>query len=318
MKKNSLFKIKNPELFQGEKYLNNKKDYFEGWYFKNISIDNGISFIPGISINNGKKCCFIQIITNDKSYYVNYDISDFKYGDEPFYIKIEKNYFSKDKLHIDIKGREQDLIIYGDINYFDSINIDTSSFSPNVMGPFSYIPFMECNHAILSMKCNITGYININNKKISFNNGIGYIEKDYGCSFPNKYIWIQGNNFDNENVSFMCSIANIPFLLFNFRGLICSLIIDGCEYRFATYNNSKIIKYGVNDDKINITLKKGDYFLYIEAIDCDGLKLVAPVKGEMNRDIKESISAVIKIELRKKDKIIYSGTSKNCGFEVVD
>ena len=115
----------------------------------------------------------------------------------------------------------------------------------------------------------------------------------------------------------MCSIANIPFLLFNFIGLICSLIIDGLEYRFATYNNSKIVKYDINDDKINIILKKGDYFLYIKAIDNDGLKLVAPVKGEMNKDIKESICTIINIELRKDDKIIYSGTSKNCGLEIV-
>ena len=314
--KKRIFKIKNPELFQGEKYLNSNKDYFEGWYFKNINMDNGISFIPGISINNGKKYCFIQIITNDYSYYINYDIEDFRYNDNPFYIKIGNNYFSKEKLHIDIKDRKQDLVVYGDISYFDSTNIDTSRFSPNIMGPFSFIPFMECNHAILSMKCKINGYININNKKINFDDGIGYIEKDYGFSFPNKYIWIQGNNFNDEKVSFMCSIANIPFLLFNFRGLICSLIIDGLEYRFATYNNSKIVRYDVNDEKINIILKKEDYFLYIEAIYNDGLKLVAPVKGEMNKDIKESISAIVKVELRKDDKIIYSGTSKNCGFEI--
>ena len=86
---------------------------------------------------------------------------------------------------------------------------------------------------------------------------------------------------------------------------------------FATYNNSKIIRYDVNDDKINIILKKREYFLYMESKYNDGLKLVAPVKGKMNKNIKESISAVIKIELRKDDKIIYSGTSKNCGFEIV-
>lgn len=50
------------------------------------------------------------------------------------------------------------------------------------MGPFSYIPFMECNHSILSMKSSANGLININDKEIKFNNGIGYIEKDWGYS----------------------------------------------------------------------------------------------------------------------------------------
>ena len=29
---NKLYFIQNPDLFQGEEYLNNNKNYFEGWY----------------------------------------------------------------------------------------------------------------------------------------------------------------------------------------------------------------------------------------------------------------------------------------------
>ena len=32
------------------------------------------------------------------------------------------------------------------------IIININFLNPNIMGPFSYIPFMECNHAILSMR----------------------------------------------------------------------------------------------------------------------------------------------------------------------
>ncbi len=71
-----LFLIKNPDLFQGEKYLNKNSNYFEGWYFKNTNYEDGISFIPGISIEKNEKKAFIQVITNDSSYFVNYDIND--------------------------------------------------------------------------------------------------------------------------------------------------------------------------------------------------------------------------------------------------
>ena len=185
------------------------------------------------------------------------------------------------------------------------------------MGPFSYIPFMECNHAILSMKNNINGTIAINNKKINFNNGIGYIEKDWGCSFPKSYIWCQGNDFENKNASFMLSIANIPFKMFEFTGLICVLIIDNKEYKFTTYNNSKIIKYKVEPNFIDIIIKKSTFLLEIKSQNDEANKLTAPVKGKMNKEILESISAKIKITLMKNNNIIFSDISKNSGLEIV-
>jgi len=313
-----IFLIKNPELFQGKKYMKTNKDYFEGWYFKNTNNENnGIAFIPGISMNKQCKKAFIQVITKDTSYFIEYNINDFLFNDDPFYIKIGNSFFSKNELHIDISDEYQKFIAYGDIKYSDGINIATKCLSPNIMGPFAYIPFMECNHAILSMKNKVNGLIKINNKEIKFNNGIGYIEKDWGCSFPSSYIWCQGNEFENSKVSFMISIANIPFKVCHFKGIICSLIIDGMEYRFATYNNTKLVKYKVDNNSLNIILKKGKYWLYIKSKTANGLKLIAPVKGKMEKDILESIMAEIVVTLRKKDEVIFVGTSRNCGLEVV-
>ena len=228
--------IKNPELFQGEKYLNINKNYFEGWYFKNTTINNGISFIPGINIDGKNKKSFIQIITNNESYFVNYNIDDFKFNYNPFYIQIKNNIFSKEKIHIDIADKSQQLKIDGSVEYTNNKNINTNKFNPNIMGPFSYIPFMECNHAILSMKNIANGLIRINDNIINFNNDSGYIEKDWGCSFPKSYIWCQGNNFKNSNASFMLAIANIPFKILEFKGIICDIIFFIIDYNIT--NNS--------------------------------------------------------------------------------
>ena len=155
---NKLFLIQNPEVFQGEKYIKTSK--------------NGIAFIPGISINQKEKNVFIQGITNDFSYFVDYNINDFKFNLKPFYVKIGNNFFSKEKLHIDINDNSQNLIVCGDIKYSDSKKISTNILNPNIMGPFAYVPFMECNHAILNMKNKANGQININNNKIMFDNGL--------------------------------------------------------------------------------------------------------------------------------------------------
>ena len=194
-----LFLIKNPELFQGEKYLKTNKNYFEGWYFKNTNNKNTISFIPGININEYEKKAFIQIITTYSSYFVNYNIEDFKFSFEPFCIKIDNNLFYKNSIHIDIKDDTQNLVVLGDIRYSNGKNICTNFLNSNIMGPFSYVPFQ------------------------------------------------------NSNASFMISIADISFKFFHFKGIICDLIIDNDEFKFTTYNNTKLVKYDVNDDLLDIT-----------------------------------------------------------------
>lgn len=309
--------MKNPELFQGENYLDTNKEYFEGWYFKNTNNKEGISFIPGININSENKKAFIQVITNTSSYFVNYNINEFEFNNNPFYIKIGKNTFSKNGINIDILDKYQKLKINGNLNYSNSKNIKTNIFKPNIMGPFSYLSFMECNHAILSIENRTFGYIDINNKKINFNNGNGYIEKDWGCSFPKSYIWCQGNNFQKNNASFMLSIADIPLKFIDFRGIICALIIDNQEFKFTTYNNTKIVQYYMTENSLDIILKKANYYLSIKSTYNEGLKLAAPVKGKMEKNIFESICSNITLTLKKGNTIIFSDTSLNCGLEIV-
>lgn len=55
----SLRKYK-PEVFQGNL---KKKNYFEGWYFKNVTQDLSctLSIIPGISLVENDPHAFIQI-----------------------------------------------------------------------------------------------------------------------------------------------------------------------------------------------------------------------------------------------------------------
>ena len=181
--------ILNPELFQGEKYLNTNKNYFEGWYFKNTNKINSIAFIPGINITENGKKAFIQVITDEMSYFINYDIKDFKYNISPFSIQIAKNFFSKEKVYIDINDCTQNIAIHGELIYSDNKNIKTNILSPNIMGPFSYIPFMECNHAILSMQNSIKGMININDKKMNFEKGTRLYRKRLG-NFFSKIIYL--------------------------------------------------------------------------------------------------------------------------------
>lgn len=243
---------KKQELFQGA----NKKNYFEGWYFKNVNAElKSVSFIVGISTVKDDEHAFIQVLDNveDKSYYARFLIEDFHWCDNPFSIQIENNYFSLEKIKMKITDPIE---IEADLTFDHLTPIDVSKFSPNIMGPFAYIPFMQCNHGIMSLRHQINGIIKLNKKKIKYKNGKGYIEKDYGTSFPKKYLWIESNHSNNQKDSFFLACAHIPFLALSFQGLICILEIDGKQERFATYNNSRAKIKKIDDTHYCIVIKK--------------------------------------------------------------
>lgn len=45
------------------------------------------------------------------------------------------------------------------------------------MGPFAFVPFMECYHGIVSMDHIIQGELEIDGATVDFSNGRGYMEK---------------------------------------------------------------------------------------------------------------------------------------------
>lgn len=103
------------------------------------------------------------------------------------------------------------------------------------MGLFRLLPRMECNHEIISMYHGVQGSLILNGKTLTFDDGIGYIEKDWGHSFPKSYVWLQCNSFMKEKCSIIVSVAEIPYLGMNFKGCICAIHYKGIEYRLVTY-----------------------------------------------------------------------------------
>lgn len=289
------------------------KKYFLGWYFKNTSKNHNLALIPGIAISGKNKTAFIQVINDSTSFYISYPYESFKYQKKPFYVQIGNSYFSKEKVRLDIN--EQNLKLTGELFYQNIIKPQTSLYAPTIMGPFSYIPRMQCKHGILSLHHQINGNLRLNNKNIIFNNGTGYIEKDSGTSFPQKYFWLQTNNFKTDTVSLMVAGATIPFGLFKFTGLISILYINGLEYRFTTYNNSKIKNIQKQKNKYLIKLQNGQYNLEIIVLAKNGQQLKAPDGGLMNQTVKEALGCIIKLNLKNKTgKSIYKGVSSG-GFE---
>lgn len=315
-------KLIHPEYFQGNK---KKRAYFEGWYYKTVSQDGTytMAFIPGISLNDQDPHAFIQVFishqenddTHLESHYFKFDIKEFSYGHDAFFVKIKDNYFSKEKIEIQLNNEK--LSVNGKLNITLITPIKKYLLMPNIMGFFGYFNFMECYHGIVSMTHHLDGEISLNGKPISFHESKGYIEKDWGKSFPRAYVWLQSNHFKDPKTSFMFSYADIPFIGFYFKGLIANLYYQGKEYRFATYNFAKVIHEMIEPRKVNYILKKGKYRLELTAQSSNEIDLASPKDGQMINSIKEGLSGTIHLKFFIRNKLIFEDMGYHAGIEIM-
>ncbi len=307
-------RLNNPPVFQGNL---NKKSYFEGWYIKCLSDDlsTSIAFIPGISLSDDSHS-FIQINTSGhKTEYIKFPIDAFQYETDRFAVGIDNNYFSDRGIHLDF---EQDGIsLQGDLIFEDRHPFPSHFMSPGIMGPFTYAPFMECYHGVVSMHHRIRGIVRFNDREYGFDNGIGYIEKDWGRSFPSSWIWMQANPFQTSDSSFMLSVAKVPWMGMRFTGIAGFLSYDNTVYRFATYLGHKLKLLKQHDWGVDIMISNRKQDLHLQAELGEGGGLFAPVKGNMKRQMKESLNSTLHVELRdKKNNLLFNDTSHIAGLEI--
>ena len=308
-------KIYDSALFQGSSF---RKGYFEGWYFKLTTPDSArgeaesFAVIPGISVSDaGVRHAFIQSIDGrtGRTRYTEYPIEAFSFSKHDFSIRVGESHFSRNGVALHIHEGDHDLD--GEVRFIDITDIPRTIISPTIMGWYRYVPRMECCHGVVSVDHGLSGSLIIDGGKIGFDGGRGYIEKDYGVSFPSSWIWIQTNRFELSGVSFMLSIARIPWFGRSFVGLLGFLKTPDGFYRFATYVGTRIVNLSVDEDSVSIILEgnfgagaKGDPKttstpdrLTIRAIKGKPGGLKAPVRGAMQRIITESVTATVEIEM---------------------
>jgi tocopherol cyclase len=275
-------RVFNPEFFQGNL---EKKNYFEGWYFKHVShdLDNVWSFIPGISLNANDSHCFIQVINGitGETQYITYPMDKFRWDNKTLFLKVGDSVFT-DK-YIDLKIENEILKVSGRLDYSNTVPYPKTLFSPGIMGWYSFIPFMECKHGIVSVNHQLSGNISINGEPVNFNGGKGYIEKDWGTSFPEAWLWIQANNFKDADCSFTFSVAKIPWLGKFFIGFIAFLYVNKQFYIFSTYNNSAITEINHSERSIDLQMSNHIGVLKVSVKKSRFGELRAPVSGDMSR-----------------------------------
>lgn len=310
----------NPALYHGH---GKKPPFFEGWYFKMVdaSEERRYAVIPGISLGRDEAShhAFVQVLDGrlGRVTYHEYPVEEFWAAKEDFDVRIGPNRFSADRISLDIQGEEGTVL--GELKFRGLTPWPVTLTSPGIMGWYAWVPFMECYHGVVSLDHQIQGALEIDGRVADFSGGRGYIEKDWGPSFPSAWIWYQTNHFGQPGTSLTASIAIIPWIRTSFPGFIIGLWHEGRLYRFATYTGAKVEQLNVTDERVIWTVAGKHHRLEMVAARAKGGILHAPTTADMGRRITETLNAAVEVRLltleRGGPRPVFEGTGRHAGLE---
>ena len=275
------------------------RNYFRGWYIKCQGSFRTVAFIPAFHVTGGVRTCSLQVITDEGSWYVDYPIGQFRMDENG--VTIGPNVFTRQGIKLDVHRLE--LTVTGELTF--------GEFTPlayDIMGPFKYVPFMQCRHSVFSMKHRVRGELRINGESWKLEVGECYIEGDRGCSFPREYMWTQ---CCNPWGSIMLSVADIPFCGFHFTGIICAIHYRGREYRLASYLGAKAVRIQNGE----VIIRQGRKTFTVRRLQDRGRPLAAPVGGDMKRTIRESPDCRVFYHYQEKGQTLFKFISEVASFE---
>lgn len=318
-------RIKNtwrPENFHYHHRLGRVSDHFEGWYFKLVD-PGGVqpyAIIPGVFLGQDRHA-FIQVLDGraGTSGYHRFDVGEFSASRDVFDVRIGPNRFHAGGVELDLDRTDA----AGEQRVQASIEVGTWSrwpvtlFSPGVMGPYTFIPFMQCNHGILSMDHGLKGFMNVDGRETRYDGGRGYLEKDWGKGFPEGYVWTQSNHFERPGICVTASVATIPWVTGEFRGFLVGFLLDGVLHRFTTYNGGAIEALTVSETHMHLTIRNRTHRLEVDSRKGEGALLMAPYERQMLERVAETMMSTIRLRFSTiAGEEVYSGTGENACLEI--
>lgn len=303
----------DPDRYHG---WGENRRYFEGWYFKLVdpSEQHVFAVIPGVAMGpDGEKHAFIQVLDGKqcKATYHEFPFEAFRPSSEKFEVEIGDNLFSAERLRLALPELSGELLLKNLTRWPKMLG------APGIMGWYSFVPFMQCYHGVVSLYHDLEGSLAVYGTQSDFTRGRGYGEKDWGRSFPACWIWNQCNHFDQSApCSLMTSVAKIPWLGSFFIGFLVGFLYEGQLYRFATYTGAEM-KASVEGNIVRLAFRnKARQQLEIVAQQAEGSDLRSPLSGKMTGKVNESMKATVQVNLYESGKLIFSGSGRNAGLEL--
>lgn len=283
---------------------NRQDTYFQGWYFKFQTKDgDALALIPALHIDRqGRASASLQVISKARSWWLSYPGNALCWDKDRFQIRLGESRFQAEGVQLQVEG--EGLALHGSLRFGPFLSLRS-----DIMGPFRFMPGMECVHGVHSMGHALEGTLYLNGRRLDFTGGLGYVESDRGRSFPERYLWAQ-STWPGAG-SLMLAIASIPLLGGAFTGCICAVCYGGREYRLATYRGVRVLNWS----KEGAILQQGHCRLAVKVLQRQAQPLRAPVEGAMGRTIHESLCSQVRCCFWVGKRLLFDHVDHCAGFE---
>ena len=328
----SLTNVFRPARFQGR---GRTRDYFEGYYLKVVDPERDIAFalIPGLSYDGaGEGHAFIQVMdgVRGQSAYERFDVGDLRAGPvaafaktrrDAFALEIGPHRFSESGMHVDVAS------VTCRLRFRSNVSWPYRPWSPGAMGPFGFVPGMQCKHGVVSLHHHVAGTVRLGDgPEVELSSrATGYIEKDWGSSFPLRWTWLQTNHLAGETAPacLMVSAGHVPWLTGAFDGHIAALLHRGRLEVFATYNGSRLTQ-AIAGGRLRLSFERGGLlrrartWLHIDApLPTATARLAAPAaEAGMAGHVNESLTASADVRYGRGADTLLDTTTAYTGLEL--
>jgi len=266
-----------PTLLQGNL---DRKQYFEGWFQKVYSADHNASFIIIYGFATGHtadKMGFIQLhIPQHKPQMFTFHKSEIQCDSHQHRVQFRDNIFSKNEIKIHTSEI--------DLNLSVKANQIKSEYN-NTMGNYYLIPNLPCYHAVVEELHHLSGEIRCFDTQYVLSNAKGYLEKNWGISFPDKYIWLHAFDPNNPQNQILFSQADIKWLGKSFLKHVGYIKFLDTTIDLRRLKKCHISYERINDKEESIVITAQSIRIEIVVYLNEKVHFIGPQNGLMNRTI---------------------------------
>jgi hypothetical protein len=277
---------------------NFKEDkYFEGWFQKVYSKKHKSSFIIiyGYATRNSYDTFgFIQVlIPNENIKILYFPKSEISCDPNRHIIRMGNNMLTTELIRIN----SSNLNIH--LNLSNNQPIQTFK---NSMGYTYFIPNLPCYHSVMNSSHVVAGKIFYNDVRYTLDNEIGYLEKNWGTSFPETYFWLHAVDPTDRQVSLLFSRAEIKWLGQKFIKHIGHFHFDGKEIDLRDLKHFSYSSFMPSPENQILRITSKAISLEISILYRKKVKFKGPKEGQLSRDIYHYTDALINVCLIQNQK----------------
>jgi hypothetical protein len=287
-----------------------KKKYFEGWFQKIYSHEHHVSFILIYGMATGHsadKKGFIQLhIPNQEHTIYTFNESDVAFSSHEHRVEFGENVFSENRIYLHAADVQLDL---------DITNLQPKNIRRNTMGGYYFIPNLPCYHAVVNEVQEVSGEIHFNRGSYTIRGAKGYLEKNWGTSFPEEYLWMHAFDSHNSSNQLLFSLANVKWMGRTYTKHVGYLKFNDIRIDLLQKSFIQVDRPTETHQRIRISNTKVTLEITVKLL--DGIHFKAPEKGVLQRSIMHHNDVFFHVRLSMGSfthDIEMTGNYENMGF----